>query len=1295
MVPDAGMAREYILDFSKVSTNAVVFVDDKRAGEVNWPEGEVDITSLVTPGRKATIRVYVAAVNDKEFVDVLMGDLPGQNSTAKATLATQGLTGPVTLLTRPAGARLDGVFIQPSVRKKELVLDVETANLKGKTDPVKFAVAITDAKGGQLAKSAEFTVTPDATTGVARLVIPWEDPKLWGLGQPNLYRLTLTASGAGLRDQLTERFGFRETWVEGKQIILNGKPFRNSPILVGSPQQGTGDVMASALAKEIKDLMEQGFTFAEIWPEDIESRGASGRYVTWHSAADEAGFPMSGILPHMGWAGSNINSPVKLEAYRKACDRVAKRLRNHPSIIIWGSSGNAIGGNLDPRHFGQREAAGAARHAKDPSTIPTDARIETGVAILRQVDPTRPILIHNGGNVGDIYNNNYYLNIIPLQEREEYLKYYQAKGDMPLMFVEFGTPLYSSFMRGRNSYGPTTSTEPLVTEYAAIYFGNEAYKIEAPEYLAEMRARYVKDQTYNSWHGNPVLGFSQPFQAFQKLFLSTTWRTWRTEYNAGMIPWDSAYKKDRKGNTTEAGRALFENNQPTLAWISGPAGAVTDKAQNFAAGETVKKSAVLINDSVDPQPYKLTWSATFGSGKAEGSDTGTLASGERKFVPIEFPVGAQAPAEVVAATLKLEATIGTRTHADAFAFSVVPAPAAAPQLANASLYDPKGLTGKLLTASGVSVPAWDGQATLDPKTTPLLIIGREALSHETPLPAGVEGYVRAGGRLLLMQQQPDYLRSALRLRVSPHVSRQFFPLNASAPVLGPLKAENLRYWRGTSSLLPEFLDRPLSKNRIPLWGWHVSNRHGVSSGAIEKPHRSGWRPLLEGEFDLAYSPLLELDLGSGRIVFTQLDFEDQVGTDPAAAVLFRNLLNYIATSPTHPRVGPAVLLAGPEGAPAAFGALGVDHTPSAELSADARLVVIAPGAQIPANFEKWVEAGGRALVLAQKQEEGILGSKLTLDNKFTGSRDIPDWAEVRGISQSDLRFRNEASVWKLSGGNGLEISGNGLFARREIGRGIIIFSQLDPSLPEADQRTYLRATRWRQMRAQAQILANLGATFAADTSLFHPKKLVQVVEPPSVSLAVPWKIEVVEKRPAAPSEDKGYVDPGMSAAAKTLLAPEVDDSKWASLKLPLAYQNARPEWAGMNGEVVMRVKFDVPEVLQGKDLEVSLGAVDDGDVTYLNGEQIGSLIEDPKGWSKPRVYPIPARLLKPTGNVLAVRVWDRYGDGGISGKPELLMVREPVKEAAPVEADPTPSFYHTDYREDFELGDDPYRYYNW
>jgi sialate O-acetylesterase len=55
--------------------------------------------------------------------------------------------------------------------------------------------------------------------------------------------------------------------------------------------------------------------------------------------------------------------------------------------------------------------------------------------------------------------------------------------------------------------------------------------------------------------------------------------------------------------------------------------------------------------------------------------------------------------------------------------------------------------------------------------------------------------------------------------------------------------------------------------------------------------------------------------------------------------------------------------------------------------------------------------------------------------------------------------------------------------------------------------------------------------------------------------------------------------------------------------------------------------------------------IDDNDVTYVNGTQVGGI----NGYNVPRVYNIPAGLLKKGKNVIAVRVEDTGGGGGIYG----------------------------------------------
>ena len=94
----------------------------------------------------------------------------------------------------------------------------------------------------------------------------------------------------------------------------------------------------------------------------------------------------------------------------------------------------------------------------------------------------------------------------------------------------------------------------------------------------------------------------------------------------------------------------------------------------------------------------------------------------------------------------------------------------------------------------------------------------------------------------------------------------------------------------------------------------------------------------------------------------------------------------------------------------------------------------------------------------------------------------------------------------------------------------------------------------------------------------------------------------------------------------------------------------RPRACAIDGAVWFRREVTVPETWAGAELALSLGAVDDFDVTYWNGERIGATgAETPQYWSAPRRYKIPGRLVKAGRNVLAVRVFDHYGNGGFAG----------------------------------------------
>jgi beta-galactosidase len=268
--------------------------------------------------------------------------------------------------------------------------------------------------------------------------------------------------------------------------------------------------------------------------------------------------------------------------------------------------------------------------------------------------------------------------------------------------------------------------------------------------------------------------------------------------------------------------------------------------------------------------------------------------------------------------------------------------------------------------------------------------------------------------------------------------------------------------------------------RSPKYGWHWGNRGTVTSAAIEKPHHSGWRPVLECEFDLAYSPLLELDFGKSRLILSTLDLEAHVPLDAAAAVLARNLLEYAATSPTIPRARRTIVV-GAEDQKETLDGLGLLYENSNRIEPGADLVIIGrQGSHGKADIERYLEGGGKVLFLARAAPEHALGVKQEHAAAFAGSIHVPSWPECRGLSPSDLHWRSDRPAWLVKAG--AEIGADGLLARLHVGNGVAIFCQLDPTQFDAETTTYFRLTRWRQTRALAQVLANLGATFFADES---------------------------------------------------------------------------------------------------------------------------------------------------------------------------------------------------------------------
>jgi sialate O-acetylesterase len=125
------------------------------------------------------------------------------------------------------------------------------------------------------------------------------------------------------------------------------------------------------------------------------------------------------------------------------------------------------------------------------------------------------------------------------------------------------------------------------------------------------------------------------------------------------------------------------------------------------------------------------------------------------------------------------------------------------------------------------------------------------------------------------------------------------------------------------------------------------------------------------------------------------------------------------------------------------------------------------------------------------------------------------------------------------------------------------------------------------------------------------------------------------------------VDPSSKPGA-AWSAANLAVSDWKTMTLPTFWENAG--YPDFDGIFWFRRAFDLPENWDGGDVELHLGAVDDNDTTWINGSQVGATM----GWNVPRVYRVPGNLLKRGENVIAVRVLDTGGNGGLYGGDDAM-----------------------------------------
>ena len=852
--------------------DAVVYVNGKRAGDILRPGFDgVDATHLVKLGEENEVRFCVT----ESGAETARG---ATKAVTRVHFAKKGPSAVRPRLTAYPVAFISDVFANTSWRKKRCDFEVEVdgdEDLTQRRRDAELSIKVFDSSANLVWRGVEKIAI---TNGINRAVVsmPWNEKIVaWELGRPALYTAQVSlCDAASLHDEESVRFGFREVWREGREIMMNGHKVHFRP---------TYTYYAGKWG--LKFLQDIGFNVG-FWGHSVESTGFARMEI--YDACDELGMGMYASMGAQDTIGAGaFHRDAALMAEFKRFARVQQRLvRNHPALLVGIVSQMTICSiDTAPDQLGQRLVSGDRVD-----------QIEQACRIHRSMNPNILYISHADGACGDIASANLYLNFTPSQEREEWLCQWTTNGILPWCSIEFDPPYNGNFWK-RGVFLPT--------EFLAMYYGDRAYAEESPKTLAHMVGSTL-------WRHNGLMKGDLLYKELPLYWdLRRTWtrRTnerWRAYgLNGGNIWFNctkaygtppgekSIYWRYYNIKKEIIGRPAWANEEYDIhrlgnldfcAFIGG-APEFVDCTHAYYAGEKVGKQLVFIWDGVGAKDFQAAWSVVAADGRrlAGGVETARVAQGEQVRVPVSF----RAP-EV---EKKLSATIhvsfsgeGVEPIADEMKVEIRPRFRRPVCGGNASvaLLDTDGTASQMLKSLGIEFRAISSPGEVCSSDTHL-VVGRDALTdHKIDALAPL---VKAGLRVFILRQTPDVWRR-FGFHVQDVMSRKLFLRDISDPAFSEIAADDLSCWRGA----PDYPNGPFGSvmRHATQRGPRGTRRHTVAGILLQTPERIGYTPVVVGGYDMDYSALLRFAPGGacrGDVIYCTLDFEGRMGVCPAATAV--------------------------------------------------------------------------------------------------------------------------------------------------------------------------------------------------------------------------------------------------------------------------------------------------------------------------------------------------------------------------------------------------------------------------
>lgn len=309
--------------------------------------------------------------------------------------------------------------------------------------------------------------------GVYELSASWQEPVLWSPENPHLYtiQIILKDNQGQVIDNFVDRFGFRETTIKGKEVLLNGYPVHFRVVAL------SGDY--ESRYAEMKHVKELGFNTIFDFG-DVESI-----YLDW---ADELGLMYLVAPGGVAIAGKPPTPEGKLTQGKSIIQK-----RNHPCIVCWIGIICEIPNGYGYWNWNFHKIGVNYYPDEVESTRAVKERSLDLLSFLQKYDPTRPVIVYTGGSIGPVESTMSHCDFgLPLQEAggmaETWARQKDAKPYISLeswIFPGTGVNLYKHYLEGGDKspkiYASKEETEwGLYAEQAVQYLGEEAYRLAEP-----------------------------------------------------------------------------------------------------------------------------------------------------------------------------------------------------------------------------------------------------------------------------------------------------------------------------------------------------------------------------------------------------------------------------------------------------------------------------------------------------------------------------------------------------------------------------------------------------------------------------------------------------------------------------------------------------------------------------------------------------------------------------------------------------------------------------------------------